>query len=74
MIYLSLSAGVETISKIIQYVVVGLLAILDDYGVMTEITKQKTFLPAVKMAVSVFADKKKPLSDMLLPYEYITKH
>jgi hypothetical protein len=36
--------------------------------------KQKTFLPAVIMSVSVFADKKKPLSDIMLWDEYITKH
>ena len=52
----------------------GLLATFDDYGVMNEITKQKTIFPAVKMSVSVFADKKKLLSDMVLQHEYITKH
>lgn len=41
---------------------------------MNEITKQTTFLPAVKMAVLVFISKKKTLSDMMLQDEYITKH
>lgn len=41
---------------------------------MNEITKQITFLPAVKMSVSVFADKQKALLDMVLQHEYITKH
>lgn len=38
------------------------------------LTKQKTFSQAVKMTVLVIADKKKPLSDMVLQDEYITKH
>ncbi|WP_271447731.1 hypothetical protein [Kluyvera georgiana] len=41
---------------------------------MNEITKQKAFLPAAKMPVLVYADKTKPLSDMVLQHEYITKH